>query len=52
MIVELKQAFINRLNLETSRGTARKRPRIPVEFRNVKKTGDIYRNSKGYNVLL
>ena len=47
-----EQASINGLNLETSRGTARKRPHMPIEPRDEEKTDDLCRNPKSYNVLL
>ncbi len=50
--IESEQALISRLNLETSRGTAKEKLRILVKPRDIKKTDDIYRNPKDYNVLL
>ena len=47
-----KQAPINRLDPETSRGTAKERPRIPAKPRNEKETDDLHKNPKGYNTLL
>ncbi len=50
--IGLEQAFIDGLNPKISRGTARERPYIPVEPRDVEETDDTYRNPKGYNILL
>ncbi len=50
--VEPNEALIGGLNLETSRGTAKEKPYIPVEPRDIEETDVIYRNPKGYNVLL
>ncbi len=47
-----EQASISGLDPETSRGTAKERPRIPVEPRNIEETIDTHRNPKGYNTLL
>src|SRR6266566_7760623 len=47
-----EQASIDGLVFETSWGTARERLYILVEPRDIKETDDIYRNPKGYNVLL
>ncbi len=52
MTIELDEAPISGLNLETFRGTARKRPYMFAEPRDVEEIGDIYRNFRGYNVLL
>src|SRR6266566_3550688 len=52
VIIGFEQAFINRLNPETSWGTARERPRIPVKPRDVEETGNTYKNLKDYNALL
>ncbi len=52
MTIRPKQASISRLNPETSRGTARKRPYMPTEPRDMEKTNDTYKNPKDYNVLL
>jgi len=52
VIIGPKQASIGRLDLKTSRRTARERPYIPVEPRDVKKTDDMCKNPKDYNVLL
>ena len=52
MTIEPDEAPINGLNLETFRGTARKRLRVPVKPRDVEETGDTYRNPRGYNALL
>ncbi len=52
MIIRSKQALINRLNPETSRGTAKERPYVFVEPQDVEETDDTRRNPKGYNILL
>ena len=52
VIVGFKKASISGLDLETSRRTAKKKPYIPAEPRNIEKTGDIYRNPKYYNAPL
>jgi len=52
MTVRLKQASISGLNPETSRGTAKERPCMLAELRNVKETDDTCKNPKGYNILL
>ncbi len=50
--IGLEQAFINGLNPETSRRTARERLRMPAEPRNIEETNDTHRNPKDYNALL
>ena len=52
MIVGLEQVFIGGLDLETSRGTAKERPYMFAEPRDVEETSDMCRNLRGYNVLL
>jgi len=52
VIVGPEQASIGGLGLETSQGTARERPYVPVELRDIEETDDTYRNPKGYNTLL
>ena len=52
MIVEPDEALIGGLDPETFRGTARERPCVPAESRDVEETGDTRRNPRGYNVLL
>jgi len=52
VIVGLDEALISGLDLETSRGTARERPCMFVELRDVEETNDTCRNPRGYNVLL
>ncbi len=52
VIVGPEQASIGGLDLETSRRTARERPCISAEPRDVEETDDIYRNPRGYNALL
>ena len=47
-----EQTLINGLNLETSRGTVKKRLRILVEPQDIEETDDMRRNLKGYNALL
>ncbi len=47
-----EQASIGGLDLETSRGTARERPYVSAEPRDVEETDDTRRNLRGYNVLL
>ncbi len=47
-----EQASIDGLNPETSRGTAKERPYIFAEPRDVEETDDTYRNPRGYNALL
>ncbi len=47
-----KQASIGGLDLETSRGTARERPCMFAEPRDVEETDDTRKNLKGYNALL
>ena len=50
--VELDEASIGGLDLETFRTTARERLYMFVESRDVEETGDMCRNPRGYNVLL
>src|SRR6266566_2517563 len=52
MTIRPKQASIGGLDPETSWGTARERPYVPVEPRDIKETDDTYKNPRGYNVLL
>jgi len=52
VIVEPNEAPIGRLDLETSRRTAKKRLCIPIELWDVEETDDTRRNPKDYNVLL
>src|SRR6266566_5818100 len=52
MTVGSEQALIGGLDPETSRETAKERPRVPVEPQNVEKTSDTRRNPRGYNALL
>ena len=52
MIVGPDEAPIGGLNLKTSRRTAKKRPYIPVEPRDVEEIDNTRRNPKGYNALL
>ncbi len=52
MIIRFEQASISGLDLETSRRTAKEKPYILAEPWDVEKTDDMYRNPKGYNVLL
>ena len=52
MTVEPDEAPISGLDPETSRGTAKERPYIPTEPRNIEETDDTHRNPKGYNTLL
>ncbi len=46
------EALIDGLDPETSRKTAKERPRMPVEPRDEVEMDDTRRNPKGYNVLL
>src|SRR6266566_3174661 len=50
--VRPEQASISGLNPETSRRTARERPYIPTEPRDVEETDNTHRNPKSYNTLL
>jgi len=50
--IGLKQASINGLNPEISRGTARERPYMPAEPPNVEKTDNTHKNPRDYNALL
>src|SRR6266566_365979 len=50
--VEPNEAPIGGLNLETSRGTARERPCVFAEPRDVEETDDTRKNPRGYNALL
>ncbi len=52
MTVGFDEAFIGGLDLETFRGTARERPCVLAELRDVEETDDMRRNPRGYNVLL
>ncbi len=52
MTIGFDEVFISGLDLETSRGTAKERLYIPIKPRDIEETDDIYRNLKGYNVLL
>ncbi len=52
MTVGFEQVFINGLDLEISRGTARERPRMFAEPRDMEETDDTRRNPRGYNILL
>ncbi len=47
-----EQAFIDGLDLETSRRTARERLHIPAEPWDKEETNDLHRNLKDYNALL
>ncbi len=47
-----KQASIGGLDLETSRGTAKERPCMPAEPRDMEETDDTRKNPRGYNALL
>ncbi len=47
-----EQASIDGLDPETFRGTARERPYVPTESRDVEETDDTHKNPKGYNALL
>ena len=48
----LEQTSKGRLDSKTSRRTAKEKPYIPAEPRDVEETDDTYRNPKGYNTLL
>ncbi len=52
MTVMPEQASISGLDPKTSRGTAKERPYILVEPRDVEETDDTRRNPRGYNALL
>jgi len=52
MIVRLDETPINGLDPETSRKTAKERPYVPAEPRDVEETDDTHRNPKSYNALL
>ncbi len=52
MTVKPKQASIDGLNLETSQGTAKEKPYVPAEPRDIEETDNIYKNLKDYNALL
>ncbi len=52
IIIRPKQTFIDGLDPEISRGTARERPYIFAKPRDVEETDDTCKNPKNYNVLL
>ena len=52
VIVGPDEALIDGLDLETSRETARERPYVFAEPRDVEETDDTRRNPRGYNALL
>ncbi len=52
MTIGPDEAPIGGLDLETSRKTARERPYMLAEPRDMEETDDTRRNSRGYNVLL
>ncbi len=52
MTVRPKQASIGGLDPETSRRTAKERPYIPTEPRDIEKSDDTCKNPKDYNALL
>ena len=52
MTLEPKQAPISGLDPKTSRETARERPYIPTEPRDMEETNDTRKNPRGYNALL
>ncbi len=50
--VEPDEASISGLNPETSQGTARERPCVPAEPRDMEETDNTRRNPRGYNASL